>query len=461
MKTRHIALLFGLFVVMARPAAALDLLQAWQAASQNDPELAAAHAAFDAGQTRREQAKSLWRPNVSLNATVGVAHNETQTRGAQFAAPAFGTSTDVSFDTSVRHGTLTEYAITAKQPLYDPKRKAQSQQLKLSADMASTDWDAARQQLVLRTAEHYFTVLIAEQSLHLLRQQQTALQRMLDQTRLRFDTGDAPVIDIHEADARLQGVQSQVLLAEVDLQMQQQAFKNLTGLSAEGIARLRLDNTLLETPPEGSVDSWLERAAQYNLGLQKQALAQSVAQEQANQHKPSAAPALDLVGSAGRTRLQGGGKYGDGYNNANNWMVGLQLSIPLYTGGYRSARYQEALHQRDQTRLEGRAARQKVEQMTRAAWLSLSTGQRRIRALRQARVASQSRLDATQLGLTVGDRTILDWLDAENAVTQSSLALVQTMATLALDRLRLASAAGALNEASLQRINCVLEGGDC
>lgn len=461
MKTRHIALLLGLFMVFAKPAAALDLLQAWQAASQHDPELAAAHAAFDAGQTRREQANSLWRPNIHLSATAGVAHNETQTRGAQFAAPGMGTSPDVSFDTSVRHGTMTEYAITAKQPLYDPKRKAQSQQLKLSADMATTDWDAARQQLILRTAEHYFNVLIAEESLDLLRQQQTALQRMQDQTRVRFDSGDAPIIDVHEADARIQAVQAQVLLAEVDLQIQQEAFKNLTGLSALGIAKLRLDNKVLETAAEGSVDSWLERAAQFNLGLQKQGLAQSVAQEEANKHKPSSAPALDLVGSAGRTRLQGSGKYGDGYNNSNNWMVGVQLSIPLYTGGYRSARYQEALHQRDQARLEGRAARLKVEQMTRAAWLSLSTGQRRINALRLALVASKSRLDATHLGLSVGDRTVLDLLDAENAVTQSSLALVQTMANLALDRLRLESAAGALNEASLQPINCVLEGGGC
>lgn len=461
MKTRRIALLLGLFVAYTQPAAALDLLQAWQAASQHDPELAAAHAAYNAGQTRREQANSLWRPNIHLNATAGIAHNETQTRGAQFAAPGMGTSGDVSFDTSVRHGTLTEYAISAKQPLYDPKRKAQSQQLKLSAEIATTDWDAARQQLLLRTAEHYFNVLIAEQSLDLLRQQQAALQHMLDQTRVRFDTGDAPSIDIHEADARLQAVQAQVLLAEIDLQIQQQAFTNLTGLSGQGIAKLRLDNKLLETAPNGSIDSWLERAAQYNLGLQKQGLAQSVAQEEANQHKPSAAPVLDLVGSAGRTRLQGSGKYGDGYNNSNNWMVGVQLTIPLYTGGYRSARYQEALHQRDQVRLEGQAARLKVEQATRSAWLSLSTGKRRINALRQGLVASKSRLDATHLGLSVGDRTLLDLLDAENAVTQSSLALVQAMANLALDRLRLSLAAGALNEDHLQTINCALEGGNC
>lgn len=446
---------------MTRPAVAVDLLDAWQAASQHDPELAAAHAAFDAGQTRREQARSLWRPTIELNAAAGKARNETQTRGAQFAAPAFGSSTDVSFDTSVRDGTMTQYTITARQPLFDPKRQAQSHQLTLSADMATTDWAAARQQLILRTAQCYFDVLIAEQNLRLLRQQQVALQRMLEQTRMRFKLGDAPVIDIHEADSHAQAINAQVQLADIDLQVKQAAFTDLTGLSAQGLSGLRLDNTPLGTAPDGSLDSWLQRTVQYNLTLQKQEIAQSVAQEQANQHKPSAAPTLELVGSAGRARLHGSGQFGDAANNSNDWMVGVQLRIPLYSGGYRSARYEEALHQRDQARFETKAARQKVELMTRAAWLSLNSGHSRISALRQALLASQSRRDATRLGFSVGDRTILDWLDSENAVTQSSLALVQTMASLALDRLRLQAQAGGLDEVALGSVNCALDGRTC
>lgn len=454
-------LLAAPLLAMTRPAAALDLLDAWQAAMQQAPELAAAHAALEAGQTRREQARSLWRPTIELNATAGVAHNETQTRGAQFAAPAFGSSTDVSFDTSVRSGTLTQYAMTARQPLFDSARQAQSRQLTLSADSAQAEWADARQQLILRTAERYFDVLIAQQTQHLLRQQQTALTRLLEQTRMRFKLGDAPILDIHEADARAQAIEAQLLLADVDLQVKQAAFSALTGLQAQGLSELRVDNSPLGTAPDGSLDDWLQRADRYNLALQKQEIAQSVAQEQANQHKPSSAPTLELLGSAGRSRLRGSGQFGDASNTSNDWMVGIQVRIPVYSGGYRSARYEEALHQRDKVRFEAQAARRQVELVTRAAWLSLSSGRSRISALRQAVIASQSRRDATHLGLSVGDRTVLDWLDSENAVTQSSLALIQTMASLALDRLRLQAQVGGLDETALSTINCALEGSVC
>lgn len=461
--TMHLPALFlaASLLTMARPVAALDLIQAWQAAAQNDPELAAAHAAFDAGQTRREQARSLWRPTIELSAGAGKAHSETQTQGAQFSAPAFGTSTDVAFDTSINSGTATHYAITAKQALYDPKRQAQSHQLTLSADIAQADWIAARQQTILRTAERYFDVLVAEHKLGQLRQQLTAIERLQAQTRTRFNLGDTPITDVHEIDASAQAIQAQVLLADVDLQLKQTAFMDATGLSAQGLSGLQLDNTLLGTAPNGSLDDWLQRTSQHNPTLQKQETAQSVAQEQANQYKASSTPTLELVGSAGRSRLQGSGQFGDASNTANDWAVGVQLRIPLYSGGYRSARYAEALHQRDEVRFGAKAARQKVDLMTRAAWLSLSTGHSRISALRQSLLASQARRDATLLGVSVGDRTTLDWLDAENAVTQSSLALVQTMAELALDRLRLQAQVGALDEGALGEVNCVLEGGTC
>lgn len=461
-KTRLAALLLTVpLLAVTRPAVALDLLDAWRAAMQHDPELAAAHAALDAGQTRHEQARSLWRPTIELNATAGIGHNEAQIRGAQFAAPAFGSSTDVSFDTSVRSGAMTQYAVTARQPLFDPARQAQSRQLTLSADSAQAEWADARQQLILRTAERYFDVLIAQKNRHLLRQQQTALQRMLEQTRMRFELGEAPILDIHEADARARAIEAQSLLADIDLQIKQAAFTALTGLDAQGLSDLRLDSSLLSTAPDGSLEDWLQRASRYNLALQKQDIAQSVAQEQANQHKPSSAPSLELVGSAGRSRLHGNGQFGDASSNMNDWMVGIQVRIPVYSGGYRSARYEEALHQRDKTRFEAQAARRQVELVTRAAWLSLNSGHSRIGALRQALIASQSRRDATRLGLSVEDRTILDWLDSENAVMQSSLALVQAMATLALDHLRLQAQAGDLDEIALSAINCALDGPAC
>lgn len=186
-------------VLALQPAHAADLLEAWQAAQQHDREFAVARAASLTAQPRRDQAGALWRPRVMLSATGGIAGNDTQTRGAQFETPAFGQSNDVAFSTSVSNGTLGRWAVSAQQPLYNPERRAQQQQLGLSADLAELEWQAAQQSLILRTASRYFDVALAQETVRVLRQQLDAAQRASTEAQDRFKLGSSPITDTHEA----------------------------------------------------------------------------------------------------------------------------------------------------------------------------------------------------------------------------------------------------------------------
>ncbi|MEO8125262.1 MAG: TolC family protein, partial [Burkholderiales bacterium] len=166
-----IALAAAWFALASQPALATDLLDAWRAAQQNDLEYSAARSAREAGAARREQGASLWRPNVQFSGTVGVANNEMETSGAQFTAPGLGTSNGVDFNTSINGGTATRWALQARQPLINRERDAQKRQLELSADMAELEWAGAQQSLMLRTAERYFDVVLAAESLRVLQRQ--------------------------------------------------------------------------------------------------------------------------------------------------------------------------------------------------------------------------------------------------------------------------------------------------
>lgn len=138
-------------------------------------------------------------------------------------------------------------------------------------------------------------------------------------------------------------------------------------------------------------------------------------------------------------------------------MVGVAFNLPLYTGGWRSARLEESLRLQDKARAQLEQVRLQVGQQTRSAWLALQSGQARIAALEQALTASQARLEATRLGRQVGDRTTLDLLNAENDATAAELALLQGRVDLLLSRLRLRSFAGELDESDLQAVNARLE----
>jgi outer membrane protein len=202
---------------------------------------------------------------------------------------------------------------------------------------------------------------------------------------------------------------------------------------------------------------WLAEAKASNLDLRAQTAGTQVAQQEAVKYSAEASPTLDVVAHVGQDRLSGNGDFGPASNNLNNALIGLQLTVPLYTGGYRSARQEEALRLADKAATDADRTAQQVALQTRAAWLGLTVGASRCAALAESLKATRSRLDATRVGRQVGDRTTLDLLNAENAAASAELALQQARVSLLLDRLHLAALAGRLDEGQLQSVNANLE----
>ncbi len=433
---------------LAPGAHAIDLVGAWRAAQAHDMEYAAARAQHDAGAARRDQGTALWRPSVDVVGTAGRASSSTSTSGAQFAAPGFGQRQNVEFNTSISDGNATEWAVTARQALISGARSAQSRSLELSGDLADVQWQAAEQGLMLRTAERYFDVVVAEESLRVLREQQDALARAQAEAEEKFRVGDSPVTDIHEAQARAMAARAQVLAAESDLQVKQLALADVTGIAPPEL-HPRVPPEDFAPAPVASLDHWLGESAQHNPSLQIQAVTVELARQDAAKSRLAATPSLDLVARAGRDRLSGSGDFGPASNTTSSAMIGVQLTIPVFTGGYRSAQHAEALSLAEKARLDEVRARQQVALQTRSAWLGLTTGAERVRALAAARDASRARLASTRLGQEVGDRSTLDLLNAQSDAAAAELALLQARIGLSLERLRLAQLAGQLDENQL------------
>ena len=455
MKTRMskalwVSLLAAPLYGQTQVAMAAGLMEAWQAAMQNDKEYAVARAAHAAAQPRRDQAAALWRPTVGVVGTVGVATNESEMRGAQFSAPGFGQSRDAGFSTSVTNGSASRWAIAATQPLYDPKRRAERQQLSTSADLADLQWQEAGQRLMLRTVERYLDLALAEEAVRVHRQQLDAVEKAVVEAKDRFMLGDAPVTDTHEAGARLAALRAQVLAAESDVLVRRNLLANTTGLSYGALAARLPGRDAGRMSPLQPLEFWLDEAQSHNPEIRTRLLAADVARQEATKHGRSSSVTVDLVAQVGRDRLSGSGDFGSASNRGMNRMIGIQVSMPLFTGGYRSAREEEALRLADKAAAEVQHTREQVAQQVRLAWLGLSVGAERVRALEQALSASLARLAATRLGRGVGERTTLDLLDAENESATSSLALAQARIALLMDRLRLAALIGRLDEAALR-----------
>jgi outer membrane protein len=441
----------ALFVPSAQ---ALDLLQAWEQARQHDPQMQVVQATRSSVQAYEAQAQSLWRPVVMGSATVGAMSSETRTTGAQFAVggqpPMPG-----SFATSASAALSTRWSVQAKQALYSPERQAQQAQLQQAAGVAEWRADLAQQQFMLLTVQRYFNVLLAERQLQVLKSQHAAVQRSLTEAQDRFAIGDLPVTDTHEAAARASGLQAQWLSADSELQMARQVLAESTRLPAETLKPLtpKAAESAAASPP---LDQVLTQVREANTGLRLKKAQWDVARHEVKKHQARGSVTLDLVAQAGRDRLSGDGDFGPASNTQSQQMLGLSLNVPLYTGGYRSAKLQEAVSAQAQAEAEYELAVHQTQQQARSVWLALQTGPARLSALQAAWKASTARLDATRLGRQVGDRTTLDLLQAQNDAAQSELAWLRAQTELLQTRLQLDALTGSLSVQSLQGLNAQL-----
>lgn len=433
-------------------AGATTLAEAWQAAQQHDRTLAVAQAALGMADARRNQADALYRPSVQASAMAGVGAAESQLRGAGFQMPGSLPTGPVSMDTRIRDGHAARAALQAQWRLYSPARDAQAEQLRLAAEADERQWDGARQQAALRLAQRYLDLALATQREQVLARQQGALARAADAARERYRVGSSPVTDTHEAAAALAEVAAVQIDAAAQTRLARQALTDLTALAD---ARPRLPACGVGPQPglPGDQAGWLTAAQAASPDLARQHLAVAAAREAARGLRPEAQVSVDAVGQWQHERLSGSGDFGPASQRATPWALGVQISLPLFDGGVRSARAQQAASELAQAEASLALAGEQLDAQVRSHWAGREAQAASTVAMQQALTASRARLDATRTGQQVGDRSLLDLLAAEADTARIELALADTLSRQWLEHLALLTLASRLDAAALAALD--------
>ncbi len=427
----------------AQAADELSLQEAISAAQLHDKEYLASQTLNDTAQALRAQASSLWRPQVMVTGTAAKSSHSTQVAGAQFAQKDMGSFMGANFNTDINRGNALQWAVSAKQPIFNLARSAQSTQLNTAAAMTDVQKSGAEQGMVVRIAERYFDAQLAQQKMQLLSAQLNSTQKFAEEAKYRYEIGNRPITEVYEAQAQWSQTQAEHFGAQSDLQIKLQRLQDAIGhVPAPLPNSLSLNENL---PKLEELNVWLSKARQNNLELKMQNLSLQNAQAKANEYALGASASLDLVGQMSGQRLTGDGDFGSASNRERSGMVGVQLSIPLYTGGYNSAKHQQAQAELKKAQLDLSAAQERVAQQVNGAWLGAQTAQRQVGALTQALKASEARLGATKTGQEVGHRTLLDVLNAQNQTTQTRIQLESAEQNYVLSRLRLGALVQELN----------------
>jgi len=412
-----------------------DLLEIYRYAQQSDPQLLAAEAGNQAAQEVRAQSRAALLPQLNLSANV-TQHSSDITKS--------NTTTPTGEETYTSNG----YTVSLVQSLYHHEYYVQLRQADASIARANAEYEGAKQSLILRVAEAYFNVLAAQDSLTTAEASKRAFSQQLRQTQQRFDVGLSAITDVHEAQAAYDSAVATELAAQSQLDTNRENLREIIGRDPVALSVLK-DEVPLMSPDPADINQWVEKAQKQNLSLLAAEAAARAAQEELNKRQAGHYPTLDLVASH---NYNDSTDYAYGNESTNN-SIGVQLNVPIYSGGLTTAQTREAraLYTQAQEALEQQ--RRATVRETRSAYLSVTTGISQVNARKQALASAQTALEATQAGFEVGTRTIVDVLNSQRERFTAQSEYLRARYDYLLATLRLKQAAGSLNLDDIAKIN--------
>lgn len=420
----------------------LDLLQAWRAARVNDPALRAARASRGSAQERMPQARSQLMPQVQLSATR--LNNSVEREGVNSQLQPV-----TIFD---RYPSANS-TLSVRQPLLRAQQAIGIQQAGAVLREADSVLAKQEQDFSVRVVLSFLEVLLARDQVVLANAQRTFLETAVQAARQLLARGQGTRTDVDAAQARLDLNRAQSLEAQQQVEFsrrQLQAlvdrpFGELSELDPKGLERIAL--------PRESLDDWLNRALRDSPEMQRLLAQRDNLRAELNKARAGHLPTVDLVAQAQRSRSENTISPQSRYTNTT---VGLQFSMPLYSGGYVNSVTRQVGAEIERVEEEIRGLRADLSVRVHREFRGISEGLLRIKALEAAVSSSDVALDSARKSVQAGVRTLVDVLNAEQQRQIALRDLAQARYQLLAAVVRLHALAGAAEESTIVLINGAL-----
>ena len=420
----------------------MDLKQIYQAALEQDSSIRASRAATDAGRERLPQARAGLLPQVSASA--GRNFNDLNTTAPNIlGAPV--TTNDKYFSDN--------RTVQLRQPVMNMQRWLQFQQAKSMVEEADANLDRDLQNLVVRVAGAYFEALMAEEQLELVQAQIKTYTALLDAAQKGLTAGSGTRTDVDDAKARLDMAMAQELEARQNQDLTRRQLELLVNQPVNQIAKLNVAALKLNAPEPAVLDDWTRKAEEASPEIKAMRARLEAARREVSKSQAGHLPTLDAVAQWSNSGSENITRVNSRYENKT---IGLQLNIPLFSGGYVNSTIRQAVA--EQTRAEEtlEALRRDLGVRVHKEYRGVSEGVLRVRALEQAARSAEQMMKSTQMSLKAGSRTQLDVLNAQQQYTLALRDLAQGRMVYLLSKVRLASLVGDDALASVEQVNANL-----
>lgn len=417
----------ALLVAAAGGARAETLTDALVDAYNNNPQILAERANLRATDESVPQALSGWRPTVTFTGTAGA--QSVDTRPGSPITPAEVKTVPTTADLNIT------------QPIYSGGRTvALTAQAEKTVEAERARNIATEETVFLSVIQAYLDVVRDQATLDLSINNEQVLRRQLEATNDQFRVGAVTRTDVAQAEARLAGATASRQQAEGNLQVSRANFERAVGHLPRG--KLVAPNLRPVLP--ANRDAAISLASFKNPQVIAGIFTEDAARDAVDATRDQLLPSVALVGDANRSNdVQISGR------TVNNFSVVARVTVPLYEAGNVYSQTRQAIEVEGQRRSQTDDSRRAAVQGATQAWEQTVSGRAQIVSLQSTIKAAEIALDGVRQEATVGSRTVLDVLNAEQELFTDRVQLVTAQHDLALAEFTLAQQIGRLTAADL------------
>ena len=429
-----LAILGGPWVACAWGQALPEL---WRSALDADPAVSGAQAQVRAAEQRVVQAQAGFGPTIALTATSNsTRYNE---------APSYDLRPFSGFQASLQ---VTQPLL--RNALYPALKGAEAQ-----LEQAQALLDQARNESTIRLLEASFETLKARDAVALVAAQRIAADEQLQSARRKFKIGSVSVVDVREAEARIDTVDAQAIAAAADLELRQQVLTELVGRSVPELLSRGLAGDPMPTLALDGLPIWLADAELNSPQIHQARQGVRVAQTEESKAWQGHAPTADLVYSY--TRSNDNGTVTSTFpRRGNTSQIGVNVNLPLFASGATQAKVREMVALREKAESELAGARRTVQLAVRQSFTATLSSTGLARGLETATRSLELAFLANRRGYEIGMKVNAEVLEAQSKWFESRRELSRARYDAWLNFLKLRAFTGLLAAADFEQLNANL-----
>ena len=439
------------FIFISCKAFAVDLMDIYHQALDNDPSFKEAYSTFLSRSEGLPQAWSQLLPQLSAGALLG--------RNQQL----------VDAGTFVIQQTYNnnQWKVNASQAIFNYQAWEQVKQARAAVKAAMAEFNDAAQQMMLRTTRAYLQLLLAKDTLNFAQAKKRANKRQLEQAQERFNVGLDAITAVYEARAAYDQSTAEVIADNNKLRNANQDLSRITNHTYERVSPLRNNNIPLITPEPTIVDEWITTGLKQNYSLYSAKYRLQAARENIKAIGSSNWPVFSIQGNVVDTHNYSNTQDGSGTTAfANNLFipqeqrtatVSLNANLPLFQGGLVASKTRQAKYDFQSSGQQLEKVYRNVVVSTNIFFNTIMDGIEKVKADRQTVMSQQNSVDSVNAQYTVGTRTMTDVVLAQQHLFEAQQQLASDQYILIDSILNLKYFAGTLNVADLEEINAWLD----